>query len=731
MDVLTWHLARLYPYHATTAQKGSEMRPLDAMVRGTSDRLTALGFNLRSVAFALLVVRACGVVYGDIGTSVLYTLREMFFGPHTFGAVPIMRDNVLGAVSLIFWALLLLITLKYIGFVLYADHHGEGGVFALIGRLSGAKYAGAGFVTGLLILAAGLLYGDGLITPAISILSAVEGLEYLTDRFTPYVMWMAAGLVLALFSVQRKGTAKVGLWFGWCVVLWLVVIGSVGAVHVWRQPQILLAVNPVYGLTFLATLGWPTSLVVLGFVMLAVTGGEAMYADMGHFGRLPIQVGWLGLASPCLLLNYFGQGGFLLGQLEDGAALSDTLHVFYATFHAVVPGTGPLVLMVSLATLATIIASQALISGAYSLTAQAIALGYGGRMAITHTSTEHEGQIYIRTFNWLLCAGCLVLILTFRSSSHLASAYGLAVSGVMLSTSLAMMPLAVLQWRWGLLRASLLFGGFACLEGTFLLANTLKFLEGGFVSLAVGVGLFVAMSNYRWGRIRLLAPAYAAYANTRDMRWFLTLKQRLMDHGGVLHEPPRDLKEAERTDIFMISRPILKATDGVPVILRAYLKRHGTVAKNLLLLTIDQQHLPAVAPDQQYDITPFGANVWGIVVHVGFMQQPDIPRILHEANAHPALRHLDLSLANIEIGEEELMVDPGTSWWRKLWVGAFALQLKMSVPAHRYFGLGWDHPMSAGFAGIEHLSKTVVPVLIHRSGASVALPDRDKRMTLP
>jgi KUP system potassium uptake protein len=706
------------------------MRSFEAAGRRTSDRHPAPGLPLWSVAFALLVVRACGVVYGDIGTSVLYTLREIFFGAHTFGSVPIMRDNVLGAVSLIFWSLLLLITLKYIGLVLYADHHGEGGVFALIGRLNGAKYVGAGVVTGLLILAAGLLYGDGLITPAISILSAVEGLGYMTDRFTPYVTWMAAGLVLALFAVQRKGTAQVGLWFGWCVVLWLVTIGSVGAVHVCRQPQILLAVNPVYGLTFLAKLGWSQSLTVLGFVMLAVTGGEAMYADMGHFGRLPIQVGWLGLASPCLLLNYFGQGAFLLGHLEGGASLSTTWHVFYATFHAVVPGTGPLVLMVGLATVATIIASQALISGAYSLTAQAIALGYGGRMAITHTSMEHEGQVYIRTLNWLLCAGCLVLIFTFRSSSHLASAYGLAVSGVMLSTSLAMIPLAVLQWRWSVLGASLLFGFFACLEGTFLLANTLKFLEGGFVSLAVGLGLFVAMSNYRWGRTRLLAPAYAAFAATRDMRWFLALKQRLMDHGGVLHEHTRDLKEAERTDIFMTSRPVLKETDGVPVILRAYLKRHGTVAKNLLLLTIDQPHLPVIEPGQQYDIIPLGANVWVIWAHFGFMQQPDIPRILHEANAHPALRHLDLSLANIEIGEEELMVDPQTPWWRKLWVGAFALQLKLSVPAHRYFGLGWDHPMSTGFAGIEHLSKTVMPVLIHRAGASVALPDRDTRTAL-
>ena len=318
------------------------MRSSDSAGSGTSDQQTANGHTLRRGAFVLLVVAACGVVYGDIGTSVLYTLREIFFGPHTSGHVPLTPDNVLGAVSLIFWSLLLLITGKYICFVLYADHHGEGGVFALLGLLQNAKYRGAALVSGMLLLAAGLLYGDGLITPAISILSAVEGLEYMTAWFQPAVMWIAAGLVLALFAVQRKGTAKVGFWFGWCVVLWFVTIGLCGAVQVWRQPQILLAVNPLYGLTFLARLGWSHSLVVLGFVMLAVTGGEAMYADLGHFGRRPIQVGWLGLAYPCLLLNYGGQGAFLLGQLEAGNALPEKLHVFYATFNAVVPGTVPL-----------------------------------------------------------------------------------------------------------------------------------------------------------------------------------------------------------------------------------------------------------------------------------------------------------------------------------------------------------------------------------------------------
>ncbi|MGE3535868.1 MAG: KUP/HAK/KT family potassium transporter [Candidatus Tectimicrobiota bacterium] len=681
-----------------------------------------------SGGLALLVVQACGVVYGDIGTSILYTLREIFFGAHTYGHVPLTQATILGAVSLIFWALLLLITTKYIAFVLYADYNGEGGVFALLGQLEKQKYRGAGIVTGMLLLAAGLLYGDGLITPAISILSAVEGLEYMTADFQPYVMWIAAGIVLGLFAVQRTGTARVGMWFGWFILVWLLSSGLWGAVLIWRQPQILLAVNPAYGLAFLAQLDWRTSLVVLGFVMLAVTGGEAMYADLGHFGRLPIQVGWLALVYPCLVLNYGGQGAFLLGHLQGEGILPPMVHIFYAAFHAVVPGTGALILMVSLATLATIIASQALISGAYSLTAQAIALGYGGRMEITHTSTAHAGQIYMRLLTWLLCGGCLVLIFLFQSSSKLASAYGLAVSGVMLSTSLAMIPLAILRWRWPVLRASLLFGLFAMLEGTFLLANSMKFLEGGFVPLLIGIGLFVAMSNYHWGRTHLLGAAYSAYATTRDMRWFLALKQRLIANGGVLHELTRDLKEAERTDVFMTSRPVVRETDGVPVVLRAYLKRHGTVAKNLLLLTIDQQRIPVVEPEQQYTVTVLGANVWVIIASFGYMQKPDVPLILHETNAHPALQHLDLSLANIEIGEEEILVDPTLSWWRKFWVRVFALQLKIATPAHRYFGLKWDHPMLQGLAGIEHLSKTIVPVFVHATGASILLPDRDKRL---
>ena len=292
------------------------MRRLDGARRVRSDQPPAHGHNMVSVAFALLVVQACGVVYGDIGTSVLYTLREIFFGAHTFGHVPIMRDHVLGAVSLIFWALLLLVTIKYALFVLYADHHGEGGVFALIGLLQGAKFLGAGILMGMLILSAGLLYGEGLITPAISILSAVEGLEYMTDRFSPYVVWLSAGILVALFAVQRKGTARVGLWFGWCTLVWFFSIGMVGVLQVWRHPEILLAVNPWYGIAFLKTLGWSTSLVVLGFVTLL---SPAVKPCMRTWGTLVVcrsrWAGW-GWPTPVCSSTTVGKAPFCSGSLR-------------------------------------------------------------------------------------------------------------------------------------------------------------------------------------------------------------------------------------------------------------------------------------------------------------------------------------------------------------------------------------------------------------------------------
>jgi KUP system potassium uptake protein len=300
----------------------------------------------------------------------------------------------------------------------------------------------------------------------------------------------------------------------------------------------------------------------------------------------------------------------------------------------------------------------------------------------------------------------------------------------MLNTSISMIAVSTVRWSWNVWRAVLLFGFFACIEGTFLVANSLKFLQGGFVPLLIGGGLFVAMSNYHWGRIGLLASAYAEYAKRRDMSWFLNLKQRLINNNGILQDGQRTLMQVERTDVFMTSRPVTEKTDGVPVILRAYLKRHGSLAKNLLLLTIKQHNLPIVSQEKQHEIIPLGAHVWVIIANYGFMQKPNVPGILQEVGAHPALRHLDLSLANIEIGEEELLIDPETPWFRQLWVGLFALQLKLSVPAHRYFGLAWVHPMTSSVTGIEHLSKTIVPVLVRRNGAELLLPDRDKRIAL-
>ena len=466
-------------YHPHIFLKGRAMRSFDTAVSRTSDQHTANGRALLSVGFALLVVRACGVVYGDIGTSVLYTLREIFFGVHTWPGAD-HAGHYLGRVSLIFWALLLLITIKYVGFVLYADDHGEGGVFALLGLLNGMKYLGAGLVTGMLLLPAGLLYGDGLITPAISILSAVEGLEYMTEQFQPYVIWIAAGIVLALFAVQRTGTARVGFWFGWCTVLWLITIGLCGAVLVWRHPQILLAVNPVYGFPW-AELGWAHSLVVLGFVMLAVTGGSHVCGhgtlwSSAHSGglagaRLPVppaQLRWTrrlparaprGRKHPaqpvaCLLRDLQCRGA------RDGTARPDGESGDHGD-HYREPG----------ADLRCLFAHSA---------------GHCAGLWRTDGHYPHEhrtcgADLYADA---QLAALCRVFDADLYLSVQLAPGLGLWPGRLrrdaldLPGDDSAGRPALALECV-----ASLLFGGFAGLEGMFLLANTLKFLEGGFVPL--------------------------------------------------------------------------------------------------------------------------------------------------------------------------------------------------------------------------------------------------------
>ena len=449
---------------------------------------------------AALAIGAIGVVYGDIGTSPLYAIDQIFFGSAAVAPTP---ENVLGAISAAIWTIFIIVAVKYALLVLRAENDGEGGVFALYGLLHKYKNRGARVLLWSLMLGAGLLLGDGMITPAISVLSAVEGLDVATPAFAPYVPPITLALLTGLFSIQHKGASGIGVIFGPIMIVWFVVIAVLGGAEIAREPAILAAFNPAHGVRFLARSGPREALLILGALMLVITGGEAMYADLGHFGARPIRVGWFAVVFPALLLNYLGQGAHLLGGAPIAAG-----KLFYSLAPA--PLVAPLVI---LATLATVVASQALISGAFSLTSQAIGLGLFPRFDVKHTHLDHAGQIYIPVVNWGLYLGCVALVIGFGSSSALAAAYGLAVAGVMLITSCAMVPIALRYWRWSAARTALVWGPFTAVNGAFLVASSLKFMEGGFVPLSVGVAAFLVMATWRWGR----KATFAAYAARSTM----------------------------------------------------------------------------------------------------------------------------------------------------------------------------------------------------------------------
>ncbi len=430
-----------------------------------------------------LGIGALGVVFGDIGTSPLYAMKEIFFGKES---MHIGLESVMGVTSTIFWALTLIVTVKYVLLVLRADHEKEGGVFALYALLRHIKTRFRKVVLGLLVLAAGLLFGDGIITPAISVISAVEGIGVAMPAMISWVVPITLCILTALFLVQKNGTSKIGAVFGPIMLVWFVVIGLMGVGQIWQSPEILGAFNPIWVYRFVTSVPFHELLIILGFVMLVVTGGEAMYADLGHFGVGPIRLGWLAMAYPMLTLNYLGQGAYLLsGQVVKEGSI----------FYSMAPSWG-LYPLIALATAATIIASQALITGAYSLTAQAYSLYLLPYLPTTHTHDAHEGQIYIRLVNYALYVGCVLLVLVFQNSTNLASAYGLAVSGVMLVTTISVAYLAYYEWRWRVWQMLLVFVPFAAIDASFLIANSLKFMEGGYVPFSIGIGLLAIM--YIW-----------------------------------------------------------------------------------------------------------------------------------------------------------------------------------------------------------------------------------------
>jgi len=444
-----------------------------------------------------LALAALGIIYGDIGTSPLYTIKECFSGKHGVAATP---ANVTGIMSMIFWSLIFVVSIKYVVFVLRADNKGEGGTFSLLATLRGKlkdhrrKWA---ILTILTACGASLLYGDGVITPAISVLSAIEGLNMATDAASQYVVPITCLILITLFAIQRYGTSIIGRMFGPVMIIWFVTIGALGLRAILRQPEILAALNPRYAYDFFA-INHFHGIVSLASVVLCITGCEALYADMGHFGRFPIRLSWYGVVLPGLVLNYFGQSALLLH--DPGMA---NVNPFYA-----LAPKSLLYPLVGLATISTIIASQAMISGVYSLTQQAIQLGFSPRMRIVHTSEHAKGQIYMPTVNWMVMLACLTLVLVFKESSRLASAYGFAVTGTMIITSLLYFQITRYKWNWPLWQSSLLLAVFLFFDSSFLGANILKVVDGGWITICIATFIATSMITWRDGRA-LLAKHYS------------------------------------------------------------------------------------------------------------------------------------------------------------------------------------------------------------------------------
>ena len=547
---------------------------------------------------AALALGALGVVYGDIGTSPLYTLHECFAGSYP---VDLSLFNVLGILSLIFWALMMVITFKYVTFIMRADNNGEGGILALTALIQRTRIT-TGAMHRFLITAglfgAALFFGDGIITPAISVLSAVEGLKVVAPSLEPYVIPVTIGVLVALFVVQRKGTGSVGAMFGPVMLCWFATLAVLGLLGIYQNPEVLAALNPMHGLRFLIQHGI-SSFLVFGGVVLAVTGGEALYADMGHFGRSPIRLAWVGLVLPALTLNYFGQGALLLREPESIA--NPFFHLAPDWFQWT---------LVVLSTAATVIASQAVISGVFSMTRQAIQLGFWPRTNIQHTSHKEIGQIYVPQMNWFLLAAIIVLVLGFKSSSNLATAYGIAVTATMMVTTLLACVLARRQWGWN--RAAILFIGvtFFTVDVVFLGSNLMKFMSGGWFPLTIGLSMLTLMMTWRRGRKVLQSKLQE---NMMPLEPFI---QSLM-----LDRPTT----VQGTAVFMISTP-----DIVPHALLHNLKHNKVIHERVVMLTVYTEEIPFVAPENRIEVRKLDGGFYVIKAHYGFKESPDVPQLLKQ-----------------------------------------------------------------------------------------------------
>ena len=619
---------------------------------------------------AALTFGALGVVYGDIGTSPLYAMDQIFQPGLERNA-----ENVLGGVSLVIWALTLIVAIKYALLVLRADNEGEGGVFALYGLLHDRRNRFARLTLWALMLGAGLLLGDGMITPAISVLSAVEGLQAAPPALGHTIIPITLLLLVGLFSLQSKGTTGIGRIFGPILALWFAVIALLGARQIFVHPEILAAFNPLHGLRFLGAAGGLDTLAILGAVMLVVTGGEAMYADLGHFGAAPIRLGWYAVVFPALLFNYLGQGAYLLsGAPVVGGML----------FYSLTPR--PLLYpMVALATVATIIASQSLISGVFSLTLQAIRLGLFPRINLLHTHAAHAGQIFVPFMNWALFCGCVFLVLTFGSAGALAAAYGLAVSGVMVITSLAMYAVARRYWGWGQVKSALVWGALTCVNGAFLIASSLKFFDGGYIPLMVGLAVFAVMATWRWGR----KATFAAYG-AKDA----------MTMGELVEKHRASTFLMERDALVMSPKALNALEDRAPALMQMIWDRYGVLPRHLIFIEVNHVKSPYVE-DNRYKVTTFyreagRGGVMGVALSFGFMEDPDVEKWLEDLARH---KQIDLPAHRrrwiVHVAQENLLPSRKMGLWRFLRFRLFLFLRVVSRPSYYYYGLGNQVQLSA------------------------------------
>jgi KUP system potassium uptake protein len=612
-----------------------------------------------------LSVAALGVVFGDIGTSILYTFQECFHGGHPVG---VDYDNVMGVASLIIWSLILIVTVKYVWIMMLAENKGEGGILSLLSLVPAPlRYNSGGTlaIASLLgVAGAALLFGDGIITPAISVLSAMEGLQLANPAYEHFIMPGTILILFLLFAIQRGGTGNIGKYFGVVVLAWFAVAAALGIRHIIEMPTVLRAFNPRYATHFFEHEGF-SGIKVLGSVVLAVTGGEALYADMGHFGRKPIRLAWHFIVLPALILNYLGQAALILQRPE-----TSTL-----PFFSMIDSRGVLFYaLVGIATLATIIASQALITGAYSLTQQAIRIGIFPRLKIVHTSEDLEGRVYIPFMNWFLAFACIATVLVFQKSSKLAAAYGLAVTGTMLMTSLVFFFVAHYRWKWALWKILPLVTLMALLDFAFLYANLLKIPDGGYLPLMIGGLFFYAMVIWQYGRAQL-SKFYRERSKTMD---------------GFFTEI--DSKQTRRIAGCLV---VLASNENkVPPVLARLVDSMHVIHENVVLVTVMTEDVPYVKVDERVRVTDLMHNVSRVIMRYGFMETIDVPDVLSRCHfSH--MRGFPKNEATYLLGRETFIVN-GDSVLERIRQALFSAMSKNTAPASDYFNLPANQVLELG-----------------------------------